>query len=69
MVRVGLEARHSDLGSLAVQSLDAYDSTFCPARDARHPLGLNVQVKDGESFLIQLSDLCSGLYLQIYITQ
>lgn len=31
-VQVGLEARHSDLGSSETQSKDAGYPTFCPAR-------------------------------------
>lgn len=54
---VGLEARHSDLGSLAVHFLDAGYTTFCSTQDGPHPLGFNFQVKDGESLQIQLSDL------------
>lgn len=54
---VGLEARHSDIGSLVVHSQDAGYTTFCPAHDGPHPLGLNLQVKDGESLQIQLTDL------------
>lgn len=57
LVWVGLLARHSDLGSLAVHSEDADYKTLCPTRDGLHPLELKFQIKDGESQLIQMSDL------------
>lgn len=44
---VGLLARHSDLGSLAVQSVDAKYPIFCTRQDGPHPLGFNFQVKEG----------------------